>query len=190
MNFIVQEKIRQHASLAALNPDSVSTVRILSLFLDGKVSVTNMFLRVGVPGTDHVTVGSEYNAEILPDGHVSPKVCLDEGRWLDSRSERVIAEDFVLPGAESLRALVQRIHPRVGQFKWIGWDLTVDEDGDPLLIEINTCPGDSAQRVCGRPLFGELTDRVLEDYFFHRTLEKNQRKGSFRANEDIRLLLE
>ncbi|MBQ5428651.1 MAG: hypothetical protein IIT51_08870 [Oscillospiraceae bacterium] len=190
VNFIVQEKIRQHASLAALNPDSVSTVRILSLFLDGKVSVTNMFLRVGVPGTDHVTVGSEYNAEILPDGHVSPKVCLDEGRWLDSRSERVIAEDFVLPGAESLRALVQRIHPRVGQFKWIGWDLTVDEDGDPLLIEINTCPGDSAQRVCGRPLFGELTDRVLEDYFFHRTLEKNQRKGSFRANEDIRLLLE
>ena len=66
----------------------------------------------------------------------------------------------------------------------------MDEDGDPLLIEINTCPGDSAQRVCGRPLFGELTDRVLEDYFFHRTLEKNQRKGSFRANEDIRLLLE
>ena len=190
VNFIVQEKIRQHPLLASLNPESVNTVRILSLFLDSNVYITNMYLRVGGPGTNHVTVGSEYNAEILPDGHVNQKVCLDEGCWLDNRREKIIEEDFVLPGMDSLCTLVKRIHPRLGHFKWIGWDLTVDEDNEPLLIEINTCPGDSAQRVCGRPLFGEMTDRVLEDYFISRGLESNLRRGSFRANENIRMLIE
>jgi hypothetical protein len=47
--------------------------------------------------------------------------------------------------------------------------------------------GDAANSI-GLSL--NLTDRVLEDYFFHRTLEKNHRQGSFRANEDIRMLLE
>lgn len=189
-NFIVQEKIRQHAALASLNPDSVNTVRILSLFLDGSVYIPNMYLRVGVSGTSHVVVGSEYNAEILPDGQVSHKVCLDEGRWLDAREEKIIDEDFVIPGIDRLCETVKRLHPRVGQFKWIGWDLTVDEDGDPLLIEFNTDPGDSAQRVCGRPLFGDMTDRVLQDYFFDRGLEGFQRRGSWSTNDDIRTYME
>ena len=184
-DFIVQEKIRQHASLASLNPDSVNTVRILSLFLDGSIYIANMYLRAGVPGTSHVTVGSEYNAEILPDGHVSQKLCLDEGCWLDNSKEKIIDEDLVIPGIDRLCDTVRRIHPRVGQFKWIGWDFTVDEAGDPLLIEFNTDPGDSAQRVCGRPLFGDMTDRVLEDYFKDRTLESFQRRGSWSTNEDI-----
>ena len=133
-----------------------------------------------------MTVGSEYNAEILPDGHVSQKLCLDEGCWLDNSREKIIDENLVIPGTDRLCDTVRRIHPRVGQFKWIGWDFTVDEDGDPLLIEFNTDPGDSAQRVCGRPLFGDMTDRVLEDYFADRSLESFQRRGSWSTNEDIR----
>ena len=189
-NFIVQEKIRQHASLASLNPDSVNTIRILSLFMDGSVYIPNMYLRAGVPGTSHVLVGSEYNAEILPDGRVSQKLCFDEGCWISNSKEKIIDEDFEIPGIDRLCALVRRLHPRLGQFRWIGWDLTVDEDGDPLLIEFNTEPGDSAQRVCGRPLFGDMTDRVLEDYFFDRSLESFQRRGCWSTNEDIRTYME
>lgn len=189
-NFIVQEKIKQHPALASLNPDSVNTVRILSLFLDGSVYIPNMYLRIGTSGTSHVVVGSEYNAEIMPNGHVSQKVCLDEGCWLDNAEERIIDEGFSVPEIERLCDLVRKVHPRVGHFKWIGWDLTIDEDGDPLLIEFNTDPGDSAQRVCGRPLFGEMTDRVLEDYFHERRLENLQRRGSWSTNEDIRMYRE
>ena len=189
-NFIVQEKIRQHAALASLNPDSVNTVRVLSLFLDGSVYIPNMYLRMGVPGTSHVETGSEYNVEILPDGHVSQKICFDEGCWLDNHTERIIDEDFMIPGIDRICAAVKKIHPRVGQLKWIGWDFTVDEDGDPVLIEFNTDPGDSAQRVCCRPLFGDMTDRVLEDYFIDRGLESFQRRGSWRANDDIRKYME
>lgn len=185
-NLIVQEKIRPHSVIESLNPDSVSTMRVLSLFLEGRVHIPNVYLRVGVRGLSHVVVGSEYNAEILPDGSVSPKICLDEGGWFDNRAEKILDEEIRIPGMDRVLAEVRRLHPRVGHLKWIGWDFTLDQDGDPLLIEFNTSPGDNAQRVCGRPLFGEMTDWVLEDYFRGRSMEDHQVQGVWTTNVDIR----
>lgn len=184
-NFIVQEKILPHEVLSSLNPDSVSTIRVLSLFVEGKVYITNVYLRVSVPGSSHVSVGSEYNAEILPDGRISHKVCLDEGGWFDNRKEGLFDDTLVIPGIDKVLAEAKRLHPRMGHFKWIGWDFTLDEDGDPLLIEINSTPGDHAQRVCGRPLFADMTDWVLEDYFHNRSMEDYQLRGCWSTNEDI-----
>ena len=45
--------------------------------------------------------------------------------------------------------------------------MSVDTQGDPVLIEYNTCPGQN-QISCG-PTFGELTDRVLDEFFNKRT---------------------
>ena len=185
-NHIVQEAIIQHEVLSSMNPDSVSTIRVTSLFMDGEVYIPNVYIRVGVPGSSHVVVGSEYNAQILPDGSISPMICLDEGGWFDNRVEGIFDEGIIIPGMDRVLAEARRLHPRVGHFKWIGWDFTLDQDGDPLLIEFNTTPGDNAQRVCGRPLFGEMTDRVLEDYFSTRSLESNQVGGAWITNEDIR----
>ena len=185
-NCIVQEKIIQHASLAALNPNSVCTVRVLSLFLNGKVYITLTYLRIGAAGSSHVEVGDEYNAEILPDGHVCQKAWYDGGYWVDAHAEGLYDDTLVIPGIDRILAEVRRLHPRVGHFKWIGWDFTLDQDGDPLLIEINSTPGDHAQRVCCRPLFGEMTDWLLEDYFMDRTMEGYQIRGVWTGNKDIR----
>lgn len=57
--------------------------------------------------------------------------------------------------------------------------------GDPVLIELNASPGDHAQRVCGRPLFGDMTDWVLEDYFKNRSMDNNQLSGSWCTNKNI-----
>ena len=185
-NFIVQEEIKQHEVLMSLNPDSVCTIRVMTLFISGRVYVPITYLRVSVPGTNHVTVGSEYNAEILPDGRICSKICFDEGGWFDNSTEHLFDENLVIPGIDRIREEAKRLHPRAGHFKWIGWDFTLDRDGDPLLIEYNSTPGDHAQRVCGRPLFGEMTDWVLEDFFRGRSLEDNQLRGCLCINEDIR----
>ncbi len=185
-NLIVQEKILQHASLASLNPDAVNTLRVLSLFVEGKVHIPLMYLRVGAEDTSHVTVGAEWNAEILPDGHVCSRVWHDAGYWISAREEGLFDDSFLIPGVGLVCEKVRALHPQVGHLKWIGWDFTLDQDGDPLLIELNTVPGDHAQRVCGRPLFGEMTDWVLEDFFHKRSMEGFQARGSWTVNKDIR----
>ena len=185
-NFIVQEKIIQHETLDAVSPGNVCTIRVLSLFLQGRVHIPQVYLRLGASSSSHVVVGEEYNAEIFLDGHVHSKACHDEGYWVNAREAGLYDENFVIPGIGKILETVRRIHPEVSHFKWIGWDFTLDQDGDPLLIELNSTPGDHAQRVSGRPLFGEMTDWLLEDYFKNRSMENFQIRGCWTGSEDIR----
>ena len=185
-NFIVQEKIIQHESLNAINPDSVCTVRLLSLFAEDTVHVIHTMIRVGLPGSSHVSDQGGYCAEILEDGHLHPKAFRDEEKWLDAKAEGLYDYSVVIPCMDIIKDEVKRLHPRIGHFKWIGWDFTVDEDMQPLMIEFNTAPGDDVQRVCGRPLFGEMTDWVLEDFYVNRTMEGNKLNDMWCACEDIR----
>ena len=184
-NFIVQERIRQHPVLEKISPDSVCTIRVLSLFLNGEVTIPNIFLRYGVAGAGRVMVRNEYDVEILPDGRLASRVYLDEGGWFGRLEAGIKEDDLVIPGMDRIRTLTEALHPRVGHFKWIGWDFTLDEAGDPLLIEFNSTPGEHAQRVCGRPLFGDMTDKVLEDYFRNRSLEGVQLRGCWCTNDNI-----
>ena len=185
-NFIVQEKIRQHKAVARLNPDSVSTLRIVSLFIDNKVYIAHTMIRVGPPGQPHVATDGGYSAEVLEDGRLYPQAYRDKGIWVSGREEGLYDDSVVIPGIDRVHEQVRKLHPRLPYFKWIGWDFAIDEEGDPVMIEFNTSPGDDIQRVCGNPLFGEMTERVLDDYFITRSAEDDQLKDLWQGSEAIR----
>ena len=176
-SFIVQEKIRQHPLIEKLNPSSVSTIRILSLLMEDKVSVESAVLRVSSPGMPYVTVhDGGFYAEILEDGRLHGKTYDNNGGWLD-HGKGMFDDSFVMPSMDKVYAEVQRIHPRIGHFKCVGWDFAVDAQGDPVMIEFNAFPGiDCSQTTCCRPIFGDKTDWILEDYYMHRTWEQNHRQ--------------
>ena len=53
--------------------------------------------------------------------------------------------------------------------------MAIDENGDPLLIEANMRKGGiSLHQFSNGPLFGDLTDRVLDEVFAKK---KNKKKG-------------
>lgn len=58
-DYIIQEVMKQHESLAYYNASSVNIIRITSLLWKGKVYILGGILRVGVPGgfCDHVSGG-------------------------------------------------------------------------------------------------------------------------------------
>lgn len=72
---------------------------------------------------------------------------------------------------------VKRIHPRIGHFRCIGWDFTIDVNGEPVMIEYNVFPMlGNPQLVRCKPVFNEQTDWILEDYYEHRTWANNHRQ--------------
>ncbi|MBO4556686.1 MAG: hypothetical protein J5706_07990, partial [Elusimicrobiales bacterium] len=79
-------------------------------------------------------------------------------------------KDFVIPNYIGIIETIKRLHCQLPYFNIVGWDFTVDELGDPVLIEFNLKPAQN-QIGCGLPTFGELTDEVLEDVFIKKTLE-------------------
>lgn len=176
-SFIVQEKIRQHQLVPRLNPSSVSTIRVVSLLMEDEVYIASAVLRVSSPEMPYVTVhdGGLY-IEILEDGRLQTKVYDNNGGWPD-RAKDSISDHVRIPSMERIYEDVRRIHPRVGHFKCVGWDFAVDECADPVMLEFNVFPGiDCSQVTCCKPIFGDKTDWILEDYFLHRTWAQNHRQ--------------
>lgn len=176
-SFIVQEQIRQHPLIEQINPASVSTIRVLSLLLEDNVFIESAVLRVSSPDKPYVTVhDGGFYIEIREDGRLHPKAFENTGAWVD-HGKGCYDDSFAMPSMHSIFDEVRRIHPRIAHFKCIGWDFAVDDHGDPVLIEFNAFPGlDCSQLTCCRPIFGDQTDWILEDFFLHRTWAQNHRQ--------------
>ena len=190
-NFIVQGWIEQHPDLARLNPDTVNTIRVNSLLTEQGVYIPAADMRVGAPGQQVVSRGSGgWSSEIKEDNTLHEKALVSEminyeneagekcvrrvSRWRDIPGCFDAGSGYEIPFMDRVRDAVRTAHKKLPHFRWIGWDFTVNKSGEPVLIEYNLAAGIiSGQLVVGRPVFGEMTEEILDDYFIHRRLEKN-----------------
>ena len=187
VNYIVQDKITQHPDLAKLNPSTTNTIRVNSFLSDEGVYIASSSLRVGSADQEIVERGlNDWLCEINDDNTIGGKtINLTRFDYDDDPDSRVswkecpcpaVDSTYIIPSMDKVRNTVKKAHPMLPHFRWIGWDFTVDEDGDPVLIEINLTSGQSWQLVTCKPMFGDMTQYILDDYYIHRTMEKNHRQ--------------
>ena len=71
-----------------------------------------------------------------------------------------------IPNLDKAYELVKDAHPSISHFRIAGWDVAIDEDGEPTMIEVNfsLCCVNDIQSVCG-PLFGDDTKKMLNEVF-------------------------
>lgn len=52
------------------------------------------------------------------------------------------------------------------QFRLLSWDITIDEDGNPVIIEVNMHSGQlDFHQLNNGPIFGDDTEEVLKEVF-------------------------
>jgi hypothetical protein len=169
INYIVQERMRQHESISMIYPHSVNTIRTITYILDGKIYCADLSLRIGSGGksVDNIHAGG------LVIGISNEGLLLRYAYMLgysDSslRFEKhpdtgFIFENHVIAGIPQIILSAKKLHGITPHVGLISWDFMVTEDGAPCLIEANYW-GQSAwfpQIVHGKPLFGENTLRLL-----------------------------
>lgn len=172
-NFIVQESVKQHDTLKRLNPSSLNTIRVVSFFFEGEVYILSAILRMGASGekVDNVGAGG-FACPIKENGQLNEKGVNRKAEWKVKNQNGVFFKDIVVPSYEEIVKIVKRKHKEFAHFKLIGWDFSVDQEGTPIFIEYNVCPG-SNQITCG-PTFGDLTEKVLEEIFIKKSLKNAQ----------------
>ena len=178
-DYIIQEKQPQHPALAALNPDSLNTLRILTFLHRDQVLVLSAILRVGGPGSemDNVSRGG-FQCCVGPDGRLDgPVLTLQDGKatYLTHHPSGIAFRDVIVPSYDKALEAVRSHAAKMAHFKLIGWDIAIDPEGEPVLVEFNALPGMN-QGTCG-PTFGDLTDEVLTEVFGRR----GERKGAAQA---------
>lgn len=162
-DFQIQERLKQHTKMNLLNATSVNTIRILTYRSDMEVLLIYSVVRIGRKGQviDNQSAGG-LSTIIGEDGKLGKYAF---GGFSEEKVEKTdsgtVLDGFEIPSYNEAIEMVKQLHYQLPYFKLIGWDIAIDEEGDPVIIEWNTEPGLS-QSAYG-PGFGKYTERILRE---------------------------
>ena len=170
-DFIVQEILKQHKDISKFNPTSLNTIRVTSFIFDNKVNILGATLRMGVNNSrvDNACAGGIFTAVDVRTGKLKKVAYNAQGKRFDKHPNELNFSGNSIPNFDKLLTKVKETHEALGHFRLISWDTTIDEKGEPVLIEANFrngCP--FLHQYDDGPLFGELTDQVLSEVFGRR----------------------
>lgn len=165
---VIQLPVKQHSAYARLHPESVNTMRIVSLLTDDTVKVYAVCVKIGVgkERRDNGCHGGIY-CGVDKGGRLKKLGILDNGTVLFRHPQLGYRfEDVTLPYVDKAVSLVKQAHPFMGHFRLISWDVAIDEEGEAVLIESNlSLGGINNVQICNGPLFGDDTEMILDEVF-------------------------
>lgn len=87
-----------------------------------------------------------------------------KGRKLEELHSGFKFEGYKIEGYDKIIEIIKEQHKKFAHFKLISWDFAIDENHNPVFIEFNLKRGElDFHQICNGPLFGDLTDEVLEE---------------------------
>lgn len=162
-NFIVQEVIRQHPVIAALNPTSVNTIRVVTYRRGNEIIHLSSILRVGRDGeiVDNGHAGG-FCCGIKEDGCLKPEGYVVSKNQIRQKTDSGVAfEGIKIPEYNKILMTARDLHFRLPYLNLVGWDFSVDEHNEVVLIEFNTEPDIEMMQLPNGPVLGEYTDEIL-----------------------------
>ncbi len=162
-NFLIQDVVKQHPAMSELNPDSVNTIRIVTYRLGMDVLVVYAVVRIGRKGQviDNESAGG-MSVKVNLDGTLSKYAFGAPGQdFIEKTDAGIRLEGYRIPSFDRALTLVKEQHRYLPFQKIVGWDVCIDNSGEPLLLEWNTTP-ELSQSAVG-PAFGDYTEQILKD---------------------------
>lgn len=141
---LIEDVAKQHEGMSKLHPNSVNTVRIVTL--KNKYNVVSIIAAVVRMGTGNNVVDNFHSHGIyspidINTGKISGAAYGRDGIYYDLHpTTNVKLLDYQLPLWEEVRKLAYEVANVVPELNYVGWDICIGNDG-PSLIEGNPYPG-------------------------------------------------
>ncbi|WP_271397014.1 sugar-transfer associated ATP-grasp domain-containing protein [Salinicoccus roseus] len=181
-NFSVQKVVQQHSTMSNPHPDSVNTLRMVTFRWKGEIRYLLTFARFGannnvLDNTSHggVSIGVKDNGEFMAKA-------LDR-RFKVHDTHPTTGFPFKdmkpVPNFDKFKQYVIDLHKNILHHDFLSWDIVVGADGLPVFLEANFKGGTwFYQLLSEKPLFGDLTEEVLEYMYKERNDENSPRHKS------------
>ena len=171
-NFTIQEKLKQSSIVGQIHPESINTLRLVTLRWNDKIHYLMGFLRAG-------------SGAVVNDNASTGGICvgLSETGILNSyavdKTGKVMhvhpttGFDFQnnivqMPNFEKFKEFVISLHMDVLHHHLVSWDIAVGTDQLPVFIEHNFAGQFWIyQFATGKPLFGKYSDEILNHIALH-----------------------
>jgi hypothetical protein len=166
-DFIIQEIIKQHPTLALFNPQSVNTIRIMTINLGTPIVLSSVF-RMGINGSnvDNASSGGIV-CGISRDGILKSVAYDSFANQYPSHPQGHTFEGMEVPSYNQCEKIALKLSNRfVNYSRLISWDFAIDTNGTPLLIEANLTGGQlDFHQLCNGPIFSNISNEILTELF-------------------------
>lgn len=162
--------VQQSAFMAQFNPDSVNTLRFVTLNINENCTLLSTFLRMGGKGAfvDNLSGGHGVLVGINSEGELNSFGIDHTFEKLYESPTGLKFAGIRIPDYVKIKQQIIDFHKKIPFANLIGWDVAVDKEGNPIVIEVNL---DSAlveaHQVFNGPIFGDRLDEV-KDYIEKR----------------------
>lgn len=137
---LVEEPISQHEAIGRIYPNSINTIRMITL--NGECVGTAIRMGVGSAKVDNAHAGGIYAEIDVKEGIIVSEALSDR---TSTRSIRHPTTGTVIPGSvipfwNECKSMVKEAAKLLPDVCLLGWDVAVTPDG-PVIVEVNTTPG-------------------------------------------------
>ena len=165
-NYIIQELIQNQDDIKKLNPNSLNTMRVITYICNEKYYIAPIILRMGggLSHLDNAHAGGIF-ISVNDNGTLGKEAYSEYGnKYKKHPYTNIKFENYKIGGIDKVKQVAIECHKRTPQLKMISWDLTINKDGMPTLIESNQY-GQAvwmSQIAHGKSFFGDNTEGMLE----------------------------
>lgn len=138
-NFLIQKKLTQSSTMKSFNDTSINTIRITSLLLKtGNVSVLGAVVRFGKKGSmyDNAHQGGKFVS--VSSAGITSSIARDQNGI--GYTQKEIDNNFSaiqIPNWNLIIELINRNHPKFPYQRIVAWDIVLDENNIPFILEVN-----------------------------------------------------
>lgn len=164
-DFIIQEFVEQSEAMKKLNPTTLNTLRIMTYLRPDDVYILSAVSRIGKPGsrTDNYSSGGIL-CGITQEGQLKKYGYTLKGGKMEKTYTGIVLEGYEIPSFPDVVKMIKAMHKVVPYFRIISWDIGIDKNNDPLLVEYNTYyQSTRVHQTPNGPLFGKFTDEILAE---------------------------
>ncbi len=165
-NWVIQERIKCHESITKIYSESVNTFRIMTYIWNNKICYSPVIMRIGQGGShlDNAHAGGMFIA-IDTDGSLHDTAFTEfKEKFREHPDTHLKYNGYKIPLFPKVLEAAVHCHSFIPQVGCINWDFTIDESGEPLLIEANLRGGGIwlFEMAHGTGPFGENTAEILK----------------------------
>lgn len=168
-NFIVQQIIKQSSFTEKFNKTSINTFRVLSFLHNGEVTILSCFFRVGDKNSrlDNVSSGG-FLIPVTSDGIIQKEYYTkNKQKDLEKNNKdnfEFISENKKIKDWEKIEKVIKKYHAKLAHFKIINWDICLDNNDTPIIIEYNLIDSSvSSHQISKGPIFSDKTSIILNE---------------------------
>ncbi len=163
-HFIVEAKLRQHKDLAAFHPNSVNTIRIVTVFDDKKDKLYFMFAKLRM-GNNGAHLDNTHAGGISGNIDIETGIINTPGYDVTTNQEYIFHPytgkqiiGFQIPNWQECKAFIEEVARVTPEVRYVGWDVVILQDGDFALIEANDNADHDGQEIHYKGLWKEYRD--------------------------------